>query len=71
MLAKRKEESSPDADFARLLTRPYTVPLPSDGGGPRYKPPVHKSFGKKLSGAADRAFNLLFGSFVAPGYIFD
>jgi len=61
MLAKRKEESS-DADFARLLTRPYQAPLPSDYGGPKYKPPVHKAFGEKLSGVADGAFNLLFGS---------
>lgn len=61
MLAKRKEESS-EADFARLLTRPYTTPLPSHYGGPKYKPPVHKSFGKKMSGFADGAFNLVFGS---------
>jgi hypothetical protein len=60
MLAKRKEESS-DTEFARLLTRPYTAPLPSDYGGPRYMPPVHKSFGQKMNGFADGAFNLLFG----------
>jgi hypothetical protein len=61
MLAKRKEEST-DAEFARLLTRPYTVPLLSDYGGPTYKPPVHKSFGQKVSDAAGGALNLLFGS---------
>ena len=60
MLAKRKEESN-DADFARLLTRPYTAPLPADHGGPRYKPPVRRSFGQKMNGVADGAFNLLFG----------
>ena len=32
MLAKRKEESSSDADFARLLTRPYLRIMMVDRG---------------------------------------
>ncbi|KAF8320782.1 hypothetical protein DL93DRAFT_2163759 [Clavulina sp. PMI_390] len=51
-----------DAKLEWMKTRPYAIPPPTAWGGPDYHQPVHKSLGQRLNGAADGAFNLIFGS---------
>lgn len=61
--SQHRVQGTKEGELERLLTRPYTAPLPTAWGGPKYAPPMVKE-GSKLGRFADGAFNLVFGTSV-------